>query len=147
MPPRVRLEVDINLPGVAFLPEDYVPDLRLKIDLYRRLARVSRYEELEDFRSELVDRFGEPPPPVERLLSLAELKMDAASWQVSAIFVENEFVVFRYDNRQRIDQLARQHKGKLRIVDDKSAYLPLPKDLTETERVWRIVKSLLRPPQ
>jgi transcription-repair coupling factor (superfamily II helicase) len=147
MPPKERLEVDINLPGDAFLPEDYVPDLRLKIDLYRRLARVSRYEELNDFRSELVDRFGEPPPPVERLLSLAELKMDAASWQISAVFIENDFVVFRYDNRPRIEQLARQHKGKLRIVDDKSAYLPLPKDLTETDRIWRIVKALLRPAQ
>jgi len=135
------------LPGDAFLPEDYVPDLRLKIDLYRRLARVSKYEELSDFRSELVDRFGEPPPPVERLLSLAELKMDAASWQISAVFIENEFVVFRYDNRQRIEQLARQHKGKLRVVDEKSAYLPLPKDLTDDGRVWRIVKALLRPPQ
>ena len=66
-PPKVRLEVDINLPGDAFLPPDYVPDLRLKIDLYRRLTRVSRYDELEDFRTELVDRFGEPPRPVERL--------------------------------------------------------------------------------
>jgi transcription-repair coupling factor (superfamily II helicase) len=147
MPPRVRLGVDINLPGDAFLPADYVPDLRLKIDLYRRLARVSKYEELEDFRSELVDRFGEPPPPVERLLALAELKMDAATWQISAIFVENDFVVFRYDNRQRIEQLARQHKGKLRVVDEKSAYLPLPKDLTDTDRIWRITKSLLRLPQ
>jgi transcription-repair coupling factor (superfamily II helicase) len=147
MPPKVRLEVDINLPGDAFLPADYVPDLRLKIDLYRRLARVSKFEELEDFRSELVDRFGEPPPPVERLLALAEMKMDAATWQISAIFLENDFVVFRYGNRQRIEQLARQHKGKLRVVDEKSAYLPLPKDLTDSDRIWRITKSLLRPPQ
>ena len=147
MPPKARLEVDINLPGDAFLPPDYVPDLRLKIDLYRRLARVSKYDELADFRSELVDRFGDPPPPVERLLALAELKMDAATWQISAIFLENDFVVFRYENRSRIEQLARQHKGKLRIVDERSAYLPLPKDLTDADRTWRIVKALLRPPQ
>jgi transcription-repair coupling factor (superfamily II helicase) len=147
MPPKVRLEVDVNLPGDAFLPEDYVPDLRLKIDLYRRLARVAKYDDLTDFRSELVDRFGEPPEPVERLLTLAELKLDAASWQISAIFIENEFVVLRYDSRPRIEQLARQHKGKVRVVDDKSAYVPLPKDLTETDRIWRIVKSLLRQPQ
>ena len=43
MPPKVRLDVDIDLPGEAFLPDDYVPDMRLKIDLYRRLTRVSRY--------------------------------------------------------------------------------------------------------
>jgi transcription-repair coupling factor (superfamily II helicase) len=144
-PPKVRLEVDINLPGDAFLPPDYVNDLRLKIDLYRRLSRVSRYDELEDFRSELVDRFGEPPRSVERLLDLTELKMDASVWHISTIYVEGEFVVFKYDDRPRIEQLVRQHKGKLRLVDDQSVYLPLPQGLTDKDRTWRIVKSVLRP--
>jgi transcription-repair coupling factor (superfamily II helicase) len=144
-PPKVRLEVDINLPGDAFLPDEYVPDLRLKIDLYRRLSRVSRYDELEDFRTELIDRFGELPQQVERLLDLTELKMDAAQWHISTILVEGEFVVLRYDDRQRIEQLARQHKGKLRVVDELSAYLPLPHDLTDKDRIWRIAKSVLRP--
>jgi transcription-repair coupling factor (superfamily II helicase) len=146
-PPQVRLEVDISLPGDALLPTEYVPDLRLKIDLYRRLARVNRYEELEDFRTELVDRFGPPPRPVERLLELAELRMDAAVWQISAIYVEDQFLVFRYDDRQRIEQLVRQHAGKLRLVDEKRVYLPLPKDLSDRDRLWRIAKSVLRPPQ
>ncbi len=146
-PPKVRLEVEIALPGDAYLPPDYVDDMRLKIDLYRRLTRVSRYEELDDFRTELLDRFGEPPPPVERLLELTGLKMDAATWRISAIYIEGQFVVFKYDDRQRVEQLARLHKGKLRIVDERSAYLPLPHNLTETDRVWRIVKSVLRPPQ
>jgi len=146
-PPKVRLEVEIALPGDAYLPPEYVDDMRLKIDLYRRLTRVSKYEELDDFRTELVDRFGEPPRPVERLLELTGLKMDAASWRISAIYIEGNFVVFKYDDRQRIEQLARLHKGKLRIVDDKSVYLPLPPDLTETDRTWRIVKSVLRQPQ
>jgi len=144
-PPKVRLEVDISLPGDAFLPDEYVPDLRLKIDLYRRLSRVSRYDELEDFRGELVDRFGEPPRPVERLLDLTELKMDAAVWRISTIYVEGEFVVFKYDDRPRIEQLVRQQKGKLRLVDEQSVYLPLPHDLTDKDRLWRIVKAVLRP--
>jgi transcription-repair coupling factor (superfamily II helicase) len=146
-PPKVRLEVEIALPGDAYLPPDYVDDMRLKIDLYRRLTRVSRYEELEDFRTELIDRFGEPPRPVERLLELTGLRMDAATWRISAIYIEGNFVVFKYDDRQRIEQLAKLHKGKLRIVDDKSVYLPLPNDLTDMDRVWRIVKSVLRRPQ
>jgi transcription-repair coupling factor (superfamily II helicase) len=144
-PPKVRLEVDINLPGDAFLPDDYVPDLRLKIDLYRRLTRVSRFDELDDFRTELVDRFGEPPRCVERLLDLAALKMDAAVWRISSIYVEGEFVVLKYDDRKRIEQLVRQQKGKLRLVDERSVYLPLPANLDDKDRIWQIVKSVLRP--
>ena len=144
-PPKVKLEVDINLPGDAFIPDDYVPDLRLKIDLYRRLSRVSRFDELEDFLTELVDRFGKPPRCVERLMDLTALKMDAAVWHISSIYIEGQFVVFKYDNRQRIEQLVRQQKGKLRLVDDHSVYLPLPQDVTDKDRIWRIVKVMLRP--
>jgi transcription-repair coupling factor (superfamily II helicase) len=106
---------------------------------------VNRYDELEDFRSELVDRFGELPRPVERLLDLTELKMDASVWRISTILVEGDFVVFRYDDRPRIEHLVGQQKGKLRLVDERSIYLPLPHGLADKDRIWRIVKSVLRP--
>ncbi len=145
MPPKMSLDVDINLPGDAFLPAEYVDDMRLKIDLYRRLTRVSTFDELADFRSELVDRFGEPPPQTVRLLELAELKMEAVTWVITAIFIEQQYVVFRFSDRRRIEQLARMHKGILRVVDDKSAYLPIPKGLAKSDEILRLVKSVLRP--
>src|SRR3989304_563925 len=40
MPPRESIDVNIDLPGEAYLPRGYVPDMRAKIDLYRRLGRV-----------------------------------------------------------------------------------------------------------
>ncbi|MDX1946038.1 MAG: transcription-repair coupling factor [Pirellulaceae bacterium] len=144
MPPKARLEVDVNLPGDAYLPDEYVPDLRLKIDLYRRLTRISRYDELDDFRSELVDRFGEPPPPVRRLLALMELKMDGAVWQISAIFLEEQFVVLRYENQPRIEQLARRRKGQVRVVDGRSAYVPLPPGVRSPDALFDFIKSVLR---
>ena len=51
LPPRTSIEVDVDLPGEGYIPRSYVPDMRLKIDLYRRLARVSNLTELEDFRA------------------------------------------------------------------------------------------------
>ena len=48
LPPKPTVDVNIDLPGEAYLPRRYVPDMRLKIDLYRRLARVGTQEELDD---------------------------------------------------------------------------------------------------
>jgi transcription-repair coupling factor (superfamily II helicase) len=144
-PPRLKLDVDIDLPGDAYLPDDYVGDMRLKIDLYRRMSRISTIDELADFRGELVDRFGTIPQPALRLLALTELKMDAATWQVSSIYIENQFVVFRYENRQRIEQLARLDGQRLRIVDERSAYLPLAQADRTPARLLALVKSVLRP--
>lgn len=145
MPPRLALDVEVNLPCEAYLPSDYVGDMRQKIDLYRRMTRISTFEELADLRGELVDRFGEPPLPVQRLLELVELKMDAATWLVNAIFVENQYLVFRYSDRSRIEQLARWHPKRLRVVDDSSAYFPISQGLASPDEIRRLAKSVLRP--
>ena len=49
---RTPLEVNVDLPWPAYLPRDYVTGQRLRIEVYRRLARVRRLERLEDFRQE-----------------------------------------------------------------------------------------------
>jgi transcription-repair coupling factor (superfamily II helicase) len=145
MPPKLSLDVDIDLPGEAYLPPDYVSDMRLKIDLYRRLARVNHFDQINEFRSELADRFGELPEPVERMLTLAELKIDAAVWQLASVHLENHYLVFDYLNRGRIGQLAKRHAGNLRVVDEQSAYYPLPERNMKPDAIIALAKSVLRP--
>lgn len=144
MPPKMQIDVDIDLPGEAFLPDDYVPDMRLKVDLYRRLARVAGADQVTDFRNELIDRFGPLPPPVERMLELAELKIDAAVWQVVGIHIEDRYLAIRYSHRERIEQLSRLCQGKLRVADDRMAYLTLRKGVTAPDDILRAAKSVLQ---
>jgi transcription-repair coupling factor (superfamily II helicase) len=145
LPPEVAIDVDLDVPGAAFLPDEYVADMRFKIDLYRRLSRIADVGELNQLRAELNDRFGAPPDAVLRLLELSELRIDAAVWQIAAIYVEDEYLVFRYGHRPRVEQLARLSGGRLRIVDDKSAYLDAAQQLTEPEQMLNLLKSVLRP--
>jgi transcription-repair coupling factor (superfamily II helicase) len=145
LPPKMSIDVDIDLPGEAYIPDEYVPDLRLKIDLYRRLARVTEDEQVREFRAELVDRFGAPPEPVERMLRLTELKMDAALWQIAALRMEERYLVFDYTDRTRVEQLARAAKGKVRVVDEKNAYFTLPADAVHPDRILAVARSVLRP--
>jgi len=144
MPPKTTVEVDVDLPGQGYIPRSYVPDMRLKIDLYRRLARVSSRSELADFISELSDRFGPPPPPVEHLLSLAEIRLDAHHWQIDSIHLEEPYMVFTYTSARLIQQLATANGGKLRVVDGRSAYLPLDQAVREPATIHSIAKSLLQ---
>ncbi len=144
LPPKSVVEVDVDLPGQGYIPRSYVPDMRLKIDLYRRLARVSSRSELADFISELNDRFGPPPPAMEHLLSLAEIHLDAHHWQIDSIHLEEPYMVFTYTSARLIQLLAAANGGKLRIVDGRSAYLPLDQGVMEPGAIHAIVKSLLQ---
>ena len=58
----------------VMIPEDYVPDLPLRMSLYRRLSTLNTDEEIETFAAEMIDRFGPPPAEVEQLFKLVAIK-------------------------------------------------------------------------
>lgn len=124
LPPKLSADVDIDLPIEAYLPESYVPDLRHKIDLYRRIAKINSGDEIKAVQEELRDRFGPLPEPAKRMLELAELRLDAAAWQIAAITADARFIVLHYSDRRRVDQLAKHSSIPIRIVDRTRAYIP-----------------------
>jgi transcription-repair coupling factor (superfamily II helicase) len=152
LPVRTPLEVTLDLPWEAFLPRDYVSGQRLRIEVYRRLARVRKLERLEDFRQELRDRFGPVPEPAEWLLRLAELRMLAAKWKVATVHLEGPgepgaeptYAVLGYRNDRRVKQLAERAQGRLRIVDETSAYFRLEAEELAAAGLYAALKHLLR---
>ena len=64
----------INLGVPVLIPEDYVPDLDLRLGLYRRLSALTTKVELEGFAAELIDRFGPVPKEVNTLLLVVRIK-------------------------------------------------------------------------
>ncbi|MEZ6119119.1 MAG: transcription-repair coupling factor [Pirellulaceae bacterium] len=144
LPAELSLDVNLELPGEAYLPKDYVPDMRTKIDLYRRIARSAGDAALDELREELVDRFGPIPEPVDRMFRFASLKADAAIWQIDTIFIEDNYLVFRYRDAGRAKQLARNSGGRLRVVDHASIYHTLPAGLCDPDQLIELVKSLLQ---
>lgn len=64
----------INLGVPVLIPEDYVPDLDVRLGLYRRLSGLHTKVELEGFAAELIDRFGKLPREVNTLLLIVRIK-------------------------------------------------------------------------
>jgi len=142
-PDKPLFDCSVELKWKAYLPRDYVSGARVKLELYRRLARLRTLDHLADFRQELSDRFGPPPRPAENLLAEAELRILAGGWKLDRIHVEGEYVVFTYRNARRIETLSRRNKGKVRVVDEKKAYVPLGDEPLKTPEIVAVVKSLL----
>jgi transcription-repair coupling factor (superfamily II helicase) len=151
LPAREVIDVRIDLPGEAFIPRTYVPDMRMKIDLYRRLTRVTNRDELADIRAEMLDRFGPLPQSVERMAKFAELRVAAARWTIESIGREEGYIVMPFTNRAKIDALNKLNSnpkaagggGKLRIVENRLAYLPLEKQIDDPDALLAVVESVL----
>ncbi len=64
----------INLGASVLIPESYVPDLDVRMSLYRRLAGMEDQAEIDGFAAEMIDRFGKLPGEVNQLLQIVSIK-------------------------------------------------------------------------
>jgi transcription-repair coupling factor (superfamily II helicase) len=144
-PVQDHLHVAIDLPVSAFFPEDFMPPGRQKIDVYRKMSTARNLEQLRDVGRELEDRFGTLPEDVTRLLSVRELQVLAAGWQIDEVRLEERFARFGYRNSSRIKELSQREGSRLRIADAESAYLLLDDPDAVNEPLLDELKSVLRP--
>ena len=73
---------------VAALPAEWIPDTRLRLEAFRRIALAGTREEVAELRDELKDRFGRPPKEAAALLDLADLRCLASSRGVTRVATE-----------------------------------------------------------
>lgn len=64
----------ISIGTAVMIPETYVPDLQLRLGLYRRLADLEETQDIDAFAAELIDRFGPLPEEVQHLLKIVFIK-------------------------------------------------------------------------
>jgi len=81
------VEIAIEVPGNAHLPDDYVLKETNRLEAYRRLASIESLEALDDVRAEWLDRFGPIPEPAEALLQVGRLRVECVRTGVREITV------------------------------------------------------------
>jgi transcription-repair coupling factor (superfamily II helicase) len=77
--------VEVELGVSALLPDDYVPDVHLRLVLYKRIAGADGADGLRELKIELIDRFGLLPPRAEMLFRIAEIRQRAAALGIRRI--------------------------------------------------------------
>ncbi len=92
--------VDIQID--AFIPDSYIRNEALKLDIYRRIATVENEEQKEEMLEELIDRFGEPPTAVLNLLGITVLRGTAHELYIRDIKARPDQITFTMYERARI---------------------------------------------
>ena len=94
--PEFDVQIDLNV--TSFIPESYISDSNQKIEIYQDIALCKDEKDIQDVIDELIDRFGDIPTEVEKLLEISRIKQLAKAKGVSKISNKRESVVFTYDN-------------------------------------------------
>jgi transcription-repair coupling factor (superfamily II helicase) len=86
--------VKVELPVDAHLPHTYVPEERLRLEAYRRLADARTNEDVTGVVEELADRYGSMPAPVETLVSIARLRVSLQAVGITEVIATSSHVKF-----------------------------------------------------
>ncbi|RBM10645.1 transcription-repair coupling factor [Prauserella sp. PE36] len=87
-------EVRVDLPVDAHIPHDYVPGERLRLEAYRKIAAASDKDGLDAVLDELIDRYGQPPEPVRRLLAVAAFRQACRDAGVTEVTMQGNNLRF-----------------------------------------------------
>jgi len=91
--------VRLDLPGSAYLPDDYIEDSGAKLEAYRRFAKVRSEADADALRAELRDRYGAIPRPVEGLFTAVRVRLAAEAAGVPEVRVEERQVTLKWTGR------------------------------------------------
>ncbi|HHV16842.1 MAG TPA: transcription-repair coupling factor [Gelria sp.] len=123
--PREEVTTQMDIDVDYYIPEAYIPDSGAKMRLYRRLLLATEQQEIEDIRSELNDRFGHPPQPVENFLQIASLRILARSKDIKSLRRKGRQLEIKTVGKlpQHLTQMSRQLK--IRRLNDYTLLLNL----------------------
>jgi len=127
-PPEDPSSPTIAVDAPVLIPEDYVPDLALRMALYRRAADLADRAGIDAFAAELIDRFGPLPEPTANLLKIVEARNAARRAHVQKIEVgpKGALVTFagdRFPNPAGLVEWIGRLKGQARLRPDQKLFL------------------------
>jgi len=97
--PEISIEMDID----SYIPDYYVEEEAVRIEIYQKIAMVEKEEDKVDLLDELIDRFGDVPRPVENLITIAQIKACANEIGIEKINEKKGLAVLSFYNQNKIN--------------------------------------------
>lgn len=94
--PAIDLEID------AFIDDAYIKDSARKISVYQRMLQIKNKAQLDDMTDELIDRFGTPTDPVDRLLRVAQIKEQARLLGIKSIVRRDSQLIIHWQDDSKM---------------------------------------------
>ena len=138
--PEAHVEIGLS----AFIPKQYIPADRQRMDVYRRLSRCTSLEMLDELQKDMKDAFGEAPRQVLVLIALTEVRLLAGLFGIESIIKQPPDVVLTVRDGARAQMALVGAPGTLRLVDEKTVYFRPPNGYLEPETLLMVLRNLMR---
>jgi len=136
----------VDLGFGTYIPKNYVPIDRHRMEVYRKIAVARINEDLKQIESELADVYGPAPTEIKLLLDLAELRIKASRLGIKSIVASGLDLIFSFsdDHAGKAESLFATVSGKVRISDPKTVCLRLAENYFEPRTLITVLRKILR---
>jgi transcription-repair coupling factor (superfamily II helicase) len=135
----------IDLGFAAYIPKNYIPVSRQRMDAYRKIAVAKGGADLEQIKGELTDVYGPMPDDVKLLLDVAELRIKASRYNIKSIVASGEDLIFTFSKEAEppTKSFFSKVQGKVRISGMRTVYLRLSKNYFEPGTLINVLRKIL----
>ncbi len=154
--PAPTATIDLGVP--IYIPKNYVPIDRHRMDAYRKIAVARSLADLKQIEVELADVYGPLPDEARLLLDIGELRIAASKWDIRQITAQlpkpgyypgtfsatgDLIFTFKQDPGRKVKALFGNVRGDLHIPDPKTARLRLPASYFEPATLITFLRKIL----
>jgi len=147
-PAETQPSTVIDLGFSTYIPKNYIPDDRQRIDVYRRLSAVRSMEDLKQLEKDLADLFGPIPEEVDLLLQWADLRIRVSNYQqvgLKSIVALGQDLIFSFDKAgPDVSGLFERAPGIVRVPDAKTVHIRLEKSYFEPRTLMSVLRKIFR---
>jgi transcription-repair coupling factor (superfamily II helicase) len=136
--------VVVDLGFATYIPKNYIPIDRHRMDVYRKVAVARCDEDLEQIKGELADVYGPVPEEVKLLLDLAEIRIKASKRDIKSIVASGQDLVFSFGKEIDVksESLFSKVRGKVKIPEPRTVYLRLPANYFEPKTLVGVLRKI-----
>ena len=137
---------NIDLGFAAYIPKNYIPSDRHRMEVYRKIAVARNEDDVRQIEDELADVYGPIPEEVKMALNFAELRIKAGRLNIRNIGVSEQDLVFSFAEKRDVQKPGRlfaKTAGKVIVLDPNTVHLRLNKNYFEPQTLVSFLKKIL----
>jgi transcription-repair coupling factor (superfamily II helicase) len=141
-PTYAREQIILDLPLAAYIPQDWIQEMSLRLQLYRRIGNLQTVSEIDTLAAELQDRFGQLPAAVEGLLYQIRVKLLANLVNATAISQPRQHILIKLPWLAGVDRAALAKQLGVDVEVSRTAVELLPDPATWRARLLQVLEQI-----
>jgi transcription-repair coupling factor (superfamily II helicase) len=144
-PAETKPVANIELGFAAYIPKNYIPSDRHRMEAYRKFAVAKTPEDVLQLESELADVYGPIPQDIKIILELRRLRIAAGKRGIKSITTSGQKLIFSFTSNAAAKEktIFENVKGRLTVTDPKTIFLRLEKNYFEPNTLITVLRKIL----